>query len=101
MEGDTGAVSLRAMVVGTRCPCPHRYRRSRSTVSPQLSAFTGHGVPTNIDIHDIISQRVQVCNLNPTFYMADFAVNCAERYCQNKFVGSGCKSEPDAVNRVL
>lgn len=38
--------------------------------------------------------RVQVYNLNPTFYMVDFTMNCIERYWRNKCMGSDCKSVP-------
>ena len=69
---------------GTRAPCPHGWRYSRD----KLPAFTDHGVPINIDMYDIISQEVQICNLNLLFYMVDFPVNCIECYYTRYF----CKS---------
>ena len=38
--------------------------------------------------------RVQVCNLNPTFYIFDLVIDCIQRYYPNKPIGSGCKPEP-------
>ena len=46
---------------------------------------------------------VQVCNLNPTFYIVEFAIACIQRYYRstersrrspNKLMGSGYKPEP-------
>ncbi len=42
-------------------------------------------------------ERVQVCNLNPMFYVADHVFNYTWRCYPHKFVGSGYKPEPAGV----
>ncbi|MBF8277314.1 MAG: hypothetical protein HW390_2387 [Candidatus Brocadiaceae bacterium] len=60
---DTGTVSLQAICVFT-----------------QLPAF-----PSMVDMHDIISQRDSICNLNLTFYVVGLVVNCIGFYYTNYF----------------
>ncbi len=38
-----------------------------------------------VDMYDIISQRVSICNLNLTFYVVGLVVNCIGFYYTNYF----------------